>query len=157
MSQESHAQPPLFATQIDVGSGATFTSARAVELEQIRLLREILAAQDRQNELLEELVNQLNAAQRQKAAELGQWKAANPHLARSCRRAAETLGRVQTEFLELMTREINENQENLLESDFALNEFVDRFGPRFAHLNGLVQVLAQLSAPPAGGKPQNTA
>jgi hypothetical protein len=28
-----------------------------------------------------------------------------------------------------------------------LNEFVDRFGPRLAHLNGVLQVLAQLSAP----------
>jgi hypothetical protein len=27
-----------------------------------------------------------------------------------------------------------------------LNEFVDRFGPRIAHLNGLLQVLSQLSA-----------
>lgn len=156
MSQESHAQPPLF-TQIDVSPSPVSPTARAVELEHLRLLREILAAQDRQNELLEELVNQLNSAQRQKATELGQWKAANPHLARSCRKAAETLGRVQTEFLSAMTREINENQENLLDGDFMLNEFVDRFGPRFAHLNGLVQVLAQLSAAPAPGKPQNTA
>jgi hypothetical protein len=29
-----------------------------------------------------------------------------------------------------------------------LNEFVDRFGPRMAHLNGLLQVLAQLSSTP---------
>ena len=28
-----------------------------------------------------------------------------------------------------------------------LNEFVDRFGPRLAHLNGLLQVLSQLSGP----------
>ena len=26
-----------------------------------------------------------------------------------------------------------------------LNEFVDRFGPRLAHLNGVLQVLSQLS------------
>ncbi len=26
-------------------------------------------------------------------------------------------------------------------------EFVDRFGPRLAHLNGVLQVLSQLSAP----------
>ena len=44
-------------------------------------LRELLAGQDRQNELLEELVNQLGAAQKQRANELGQWKQANPHLA----------------------------------------------------------------------------
>jgi len=27
-----------------------------------------------------------------------------------------------------------------------LNEFVDRFGPRLAHLNGLLQILSQLSS-----------
>jgi len=30
-----------------------------------------------------------------------------------------------------------------------MNEFVDRFGPRLAHLNGVIQVLAQLSSPHA--------
>jgi hypothetical protein len=34
-----------------------------------------------------------------------------------------------------------------------LNEFVDRFGPRMAHLNSLLQVLSQLSAMP---NPTNT-
>ncbi len=112
------------------------------------MLREILSAQDRQNELLEELVTQLGNSQKQRANELGQWKQANPHLARSCRMAAEALGKVQTEFLESLTTEVSANYENLLEGEFMLNEFVDRFGPRMAHLNGLLQVLSQLSATP---------
>jgi len=115
-------------------------------VEQIRLLREILTAQDRQNELLEELINQIGSAQKQRANELGQWKQANPHLARRCRAAAEALGKVQTEFLEGLTREVSENYETLIDGEFMLNEFVDRFGPRMAHLNGLLQVLSQLSA-----------
>ena len=110
------------------------------------ILRQLLAGQDRQNELLEELVNQLGAAQKQRAIELGQWKQANPHLARSCRMAAEALGKVQTEFLDSLTQEVRDNYETLLDGEFMLNEFVDRFGPRLAHLNGLLQVLSQLSA-----------
>ena len=123
MSRESQrTRPPLFS-QIDVSqvAHAAASSARQ-DTEQTRLLREILSAQDRQNELLEELVNQLGAAQKQRATELGQWKQANPHL--------------------------NANYENLLDGEFMLNEFVDRFGPRMAHLNGLLQVLSQLSATP---------
>jgi hypothetical protein len=147
MSQE-RSRPPLFS-QIEV-SQASYAGphqvAKAQEVEQIRLLRELLAAQDRQNELLEEMVNQLSTAQKQRATELGQWKQANPRLARNCRAAAEALGRVQTEFLESLTQEINANYENLLDGEFMLNEFVDRFGPRMAHLNGLLQVLSQLSA-----------
>jgi len=55
---------------------------------------------------------------------------------------------LRAEFLDSLTREIGSNYENLVEGDFMLNEFVDRFGPRMAHLNGLLQVLSQLGATP---------
>ena len=148
MSQnEPRSRPPLYS-QIDVAQAAYGPSPGAAKPEgaQAHLLQQLLAGQDRQNELLEELVNVLGAAQKQRASELGQWKQANPHLARNCRVAAESLGRIQTEFLDCLTNEINENAETLMDGEFMLNEFVDRFGPRMAHLNGLLQVLSQLSA-----------
>ncbi len=111
------------------------------------LLRQLIVGQERQNELLEDLVDQMSAAQRQRNNELNQWRDANPMLARRCRMAAEALSRVQTEFLENLTIDVKENYENLVEGDFALNEFVDRYGPRLAHLNGVLQVLSQLSVP----------
>ncbi len=149
MSRESQrTRPPLFS-QIDVSQvvHAAASNTRQ-DTEQTRLLRELLSAQDRQNELLEELVGQLGIAHKQRATELGQWKQANPHLAHNCRMAAEALGKVQAEFLGSLTAEINANYESLLDGEFVLNEFVDRFGPRMAHLNGLLQVLSQLSATP---------
>jgi len=151
MSQENPRPRPPLVSQIDVAQGPYLgqhpqSAHREGDSEQSHLLREILAAQDRQNELLEELVNQLAGSQKQRASELGQWKQANPHLARNCRMAAEALGKVQTEFLGSLTREINENYETLMDGEFMLNEFVDRFGPRMAHLNGLLQVLSQLSS-----------
>ncbi len=147
--EQQRTHPPIFS-QIDVSPTAypAAASAGRQDVEQTRLLREILAAQDRQNELLEEMIGQFNTTQKQRANELGQWKQANPHLARSCRVAAEALGKVQTEFLESLTAEVSANYENLLDGEFMLNEFVDRFGPRMAHLNGLLQVLSQLSATP---------
>ena len=153
MSQESsRPRPPMFS-QIDVAQASYMAhphaaTPRDAETEHLQLLRELLAAQDRQNELLEELVSQLSGSQKQRANELGQWKQANPHLAKNCRLAAEALGKVQTEFLSSLTREVNENYEALLDGEFMLNEFVDRFGPRLAHLNGLLQVLSQLSSTP---------
>lgn len=146
MSQDPGSTPTMF-TQVDISAGAQVSGPRdAAEssTEQVGLLRNILAAQDRQNELLEELVNQLSSAQRQRNQELGQWKQANPELARSCRLAAEALSKVQVEFLSGMTNEIQENKEVLLDGEFMLNEFVDRYGPRLAHLNGVLQMLAQL-------------
>lgn len=112
----------------------------------VGVLRQILAAQQKQSQLLEELVNQSTNAQKQRANELGQWKDANPELSKACRTAAETLSRVQTHFLYKLTEEITENEDCLLDGDFMLNEFVDRFGPRLAHLNGVLQVLSQLSS-----------
>ena len=93
-------------------------------------------------------MGQLSSAQRQRTAEIGQWKQANPRLARNCRMAAEALSKVQTEYLTGLTEEISENFETLRDGEFMLNEFVDRFGPRVAHLNGLLQVLTQLSSNP---------
>lgn len=133
------AQPPYHVP---------LASARPHDSEVGVLLRQLLAGQDRQNELLEELIGQIGANQRQKATELGQWKRANPHLARDCRKAAEALGKVQAAFLEHLTGEVSESFENLMEGEFMLTEFIDRFGPRMAHLNGILQVLSQLSAVP---------
>jgi hypothetical protein len=150
MPDDRRSRPALYS-QIDVAQASyppTPVPAGGGQNEMAALLREILAAQDRQNELLEELVGQLGAPQRQRAAELGQWKQANPGLARSCRFAAEALSKVQTEYLENLTQEISENYESLRDGEFMLNEFVDRFGPRLAHLNGLLQVLSQLSSTP---------
>ena len=159
MTQDpSRTRPPLFS-QIDVTQPAyhpAVSGSRSNDVEVSGLLRQLLAGQDRQNELLEELIGQINSNQRQRAQELGQWKQANPRLARNCRAAAEALGKVQTEFLDSLTREIGDSYENLMEGEFMLNEFVDRFGPRMAHLNGLLQVLSQLSATPNPASAPNT-
>jgi ABC-type transporter Mla subunit MlaD len=117
----------------------------------VLLLQELVVGQAKQNKLLEELLQNTANLQKQRVNELQQWKDANPQLSQACRKAAETLSKVQTEFLQTMTEEINEGAESLTESDYMLNEFVDRFGPRMAHLNGVLQVLAQLgSGMPAG-------
>ncbi len=112
------------------------------------LLNQLVLGQERQNELLEDMIDQMGSSQRQRANELGQWKGANPHLARRCRQAAEALSQVQTEFLENLTIEVSDNYENMLDGEFVLNEFVDRYGPRLAHLNGVLQLLSQLSSVP---------
>ena len=158
MSDERRHKSHLFS-QIDVSQTgfAAGPPASGANAEIVGILRDILAAQDRQNELLEELVNQVSSTQRQRANELGQWKQANPQLAKRCRSAAEALSKIQTEYLASLTREIGDNYETLLDGEFKLNEFVDRFGPRLAHLNGLLQVLSQLSsAHTPAGTPNST-
>ena len=86
--------------------------------------------------------------QKQRSTELAQWREANPQLAKNCRAASEALAKVQTEFLSTLSNEINDNPEVLIDGEFMLNEFIDRYGPRLAHLNGVLQVLAQLGSTP---------
>ncbi len=146
MSQSRNPMLPIFS-QVDVSAGST-SECKSSDFEQTELLREVLVAQDRTNEILEELVGLMATQHKQRAQELHQWRNANPHLAESCREAAEALSSVQVEYLQKITEEISDTAEDMVDGEFMLNEFVDRFGPRLAHLNGVIQVLAQLSSTP---------
>jgi hypothetical protein len=149
MSNSHSSSPPLF-TQVDVTAGtAPRAASNATPLEHTELLREVLAAQDRTNEILEELLNIMSTSHKQRQQELHQWKTANPRLSESCREAAEAMSRVQVEYLSRLTEEIHDTADDMEGGEFMLNEFVDRFGPRLAHLNGVIQVLAQLGSPTA--------
>lgn len=142
-----------FYSQVDIGADASSGMVPTQELlahEQIRLLRDLVSACDRQNELLQELLTQSTAQQRQRSRELSQWKKSNPWLAQRCREAAESLQSVQTSLVERIADEASDTAEHLHDGEFMLQEFVDRFGPRMAHLNGLVQVLSQLAAQSTG-------
>lgn len=92
------------------------------------------------------MVAHLSHNKRQRDQELHNWKEQNPKLAKNCKAAADTLVKVQTHMLKTITGEVIMADEDLVDSDFMLNEFVDRFGPRLAHLNGILQVLAQLGS-----------
>lgn len=149
-SYEHEPLSPVF--RIDVTAETETEPRKSKDQIAIDLLRHLVAGQQQQNQLLEQMIQQNNAVNEQRANELQQWKDANPDLARSCRAAAETLSRVQTQFLDNLTEEISDSDGGLEESEFMLNEFVDRFGPRLAHLNGVLQVLAQLG----NGEPAQT-
>jgi hypothetical protein len=145
MSYEQEPISPMF--RIDVSAEASDSDTPASnDRVAIELLRQLVAGQQQQNRLLDDMIQQQAATHKQRAGELQQWKNANPDLARACRQAAETLSRVQTQFLDSMTDEIADSEDHLLEGEYMLNEFVDRFGPRLAHLNGVLQVLAQLGS-----------
>ncbi|MFP6750562.1 MAG: hypothetical protein VB855_02710 [Pirellulaceae bacterium] len=153
MSQDPQQLPPIF-DPIDVSAeNKTPPADQKVDNSYNQLapiLLQMLEKIDQQNTLLEKLLKQQASQQDQRSGELDQWKEANPELARNCRSAAETLSRAQTEFLEQLTTDVCDSDETLLDSNFMLGEFVDRYGPRLAHLNGVLQVLSQLSSSPAG-------
>src|SRR3954452_506927 len=121
MTLSRRPAPQLFS-QVDVSSATHSHAAGSPREDHSELLREILAAQDRTNELLEDLGTSLAANHKQRANELNQWRNAHPRLASACREAAESLTRVQIEYLERLTDEINETSEDMVEGEFLLNE-----------------------------------
>jgi hypothetical protein len=140
---------PYF-TQVDISAGVPPAGRPAPTgdlTETNVLLRELVAQGQRQNDLLLEILAQVSLQHRQRAAELKAWKEANPQLAKSCRQAAESLARVHSEFLSSIAQEAADNAEDFSDSEYALGEFIDRYGPRLAHFNGVLQLFAQLGAP----------
>lgn len=154
MATSRHSTPPLYS-QVEVSPGSQPRSVMTSQNEQTDLLRDVLNAQERTNELLEDLVATMATQQKQRASELHQWRNAHPKLAVACREAAEALSRVQIEYLDRMTDDINDSSDDMVDGEFVLNEFIDRYGPRLAHLNGVIQVLAQLSSVPNPTNTQN--
>ena len=145
----------LLYTQIDVFptfsppqpvAGKPVTAEHSPQL--YGLLSELVSVQDRQTALLEELVSTIVHSQRRRIVELGLWKLSHPELAEYCKRAAKKLERIQADMLSSITEEIETNSDVLFDSEFGLNEFIDRFGTRFLQLNSLLQVLTQLGNAP---------
>lgn len=115
--------------------------------ELLAVLRELLAQQKAQTDLLIQLLSFQTAAQRQKMHELQAWRTAHPELAQSCRELLEKMSEMQTEYFARMVETSTENGEDWGYSEFMFNDFVDRFGPRLVHMNALLQALSHLAAP----------
>ncbi len=117
----------------------------------IALMRQMVDAQNRQNQMIEQLL-QINRqvlqntqqANSQRQNEMNQWRNAHPELVQACRSSLETLSAVQTDFLAKMTSEVQDSQEELVDSEYMFADFLDRYGPRMAHLNGILQILNHL-------------
>ena len=153
MANDPAHYSPVFS--IDVSADASSnTPPRPAEVGAalVALTRQLIESQQRQNQLLDQIlqVNKQvlqasNQANSQRQNELTQWRNAHPKLVRSCKEALETLSNVQTEFLQNLADEVADSKDALTDSEYVFAEFLDRYGPRMAHLNGVLQVLNHLS------------
>ena len=153
MAHDPAHYSPVFS--IDVSADASSnTPPRPAEVGAalVALTRQLIESQQKQNQLLDQIlqVNKQvlqasNQANSQRQSELTQWRNAHPKLVRSCKQALETLSNVQTEFLQNLANEVEDSKDALTDSDYVFTEFLDRYGPRMAHLNGVLQVLNHLS------------
>ncbi|MDX1944135.1 MAG: hypothetical protein SFU86_01910 [Pirellulaceae bacterium] len=146
MSADPRNFSTMFSIDVTADNRAQQNSAKIDANELICvLLRQLIEGQAKSVKLLEEIAHHVSMHTKQRQVDINNWKEANPDLARNCRIAAEALVKAQNQFIHNMTEEVADGAESLADSDYLLNEFVDRFGPRMAHLNGILQVLSQLS------------
>ena len=122
----------------------------------VRLLHEILQVQRQQVELTRELLQFSRENRQRQQAELEAWQRDNQGVVERCREVLGTLSRLHSALLGDMADYINENEEMLLENDFSMSEFVDRFGPRLHHLSAMLSIFKQVSTPNNAEQGQGT-
>jgi hypothetical protein len=155
MSNDPSPFSPVFSINVSADATSPQTrEQRPADLAStlIALTRQLVEVQNRQNQLIEQLLHvnkqvlqSANQANNQRQTEIAQWRNAHPHLVRSCKSALETLSGVQTEFLQKMADEVEDSKDDLADSEYVFSDFLDRYGPRMAHLNGVLQVLSHLA------------
>jgi hypothetical protein len=84
-------------------------------------------------------------------AYLTRWQQEFPGLADGCRRAMPHLERCYGQLIRDLTERLNDD-EAPLDNDFALQEFLDRYGMRLAQLGTILNLVAPLAEAGAQGE-----
>jgi hypothetical protein len=123
-----------------------------LQSQTLEMQRQQLEMQRQQLELLRETAQIARDQRARQSAELERWQTGHEGVLEDCRDALGKLEQVHSALMRDMAEYVDENHENLVDGDFALSDFVDRFGPRLAHLNTMLAVLRPLAA--AAKKPE---
>jgi hypothetical protein len=117
----------------------------SLQSQSLELQRQSLEIQRQQLELTREAA-QVNREQRaRQVAEIERWQNGHESVLEHCRESLSNLEQVHAALMGELTTYVAENHESLVEGEFALTDFVDRFGPRLAHLNTMLAVLRPLA------------
>jgi hypothetical protein len=108
------------------------------------LLQQMLDIQRQQLTHLQTLVSAHDGAARWRAF-LARWRQDFPELADACRQAIPTLERTYSKIISELTDQLGEHGADALENDFALQEFLDRYGMRLTQLGTLLNMVAPLA------------
>jgi multidrug efflux pump subunit AcrA (membrane-fusion protein) len=117
-----------------------------LQSQTLELQRQQLEMQRQQLELAREAAHVAREQRARQISDLERWQAGHEGVIEHCK---ETLGKLEQVHAALMgelAEYVSEHHDNLVEGDFALSDFVDRFGPRLAHLNTMLAVLRPLAA-----------
>ena len=142
--------------QVDVfptGSPAPAQPQPASDNETANLLRQILDVQREQLTHLQAFSAAHDTSSRWRAF-LARWREDFSDLPGACRQAIPVLERTYGKLIAELTEYLSQNGSDALDNDFALQEFLDRFGMRLAQLGTILNLVAPLAE--AGSPSEST-
>ncbi|HWY88908.1 MAG TPA: hypothetical protein VNX28_19500 [Gemmataceae bacterium] len=76
---------------------------------------------------------------------LGRWQKDLPGLMDHCKEAYPTLERAYVHMIAAMVEEVSDKDEDDLDNEFAIQDFLDRYGMRLGQLGHMVHVIGSLA------------
>ena len=120
------------------------TSPNSVPIEAIDLLRQILDVQREQLNYLRSTAAAHDSGARWRAY-LNRWQDEFPDLSTTCKKALPVLEQTYGKLISELTENLSVNGSDALDTDFALQEFLDRYGMRLAQLGTILNLVAPLA------------
>lgn len=127
-------------------------TAEASAAESADLLRQILEVQREQLNYLRASAAAHDTSNRWRAF-LARWHEDFPNLSEACKRTIPLLEKTYGKMIVDLTEHLAQDEDSdPLDTDFALQEFLDRFGMRLAQLGTILNLVAPLAeaGPPQG-------
>jgi hypothetical protein len=118
----------------------------SLQSQTLDIQRQVLENQRQQLELAREAAQFARDQRQRQISELERWQSSHEGVVDDCRDALSKLEGVHAALMGDLSNYVEDNHEVLVDGDFALSDFVDRFGPRLAHLNTMLAVLRPLAA-----------
>ena len=135
--------------QIDVSStslprAADPSAPPPAPAETVDLLRQMLEVQREQLAYQKAALQAHDMAARWRSF-LSRWKEEFPGLSDACRKALPALERCYGQLIVELTVHLNDQGNDALDNDFALQEFLDRYGMRLAQLGTILNLVGPLA------------
>jgi hypothetical protein len=108
------------------------------------LLRQILEVQREQLAHMQATAAAHDTSGRWRAL-LARWREEYPGLPEACRQALPILEKAYGGILSALAEELRQNGNDALDNDFALQDFLDRYGMRLGQMGNIVNLVAPLA------------
>lgn len=158
MSRENPSQPWTYRMEVSPtgqgpqavpGSNDPILLLNAMvnlQSQTLDLLRQNLDNQRQILELTREAAQIARDQRSRQIAEIERWQNAHELVVDPCKDALGQLEQVHASLMGELASFVREHHDDLMDGEFVLSDFVDRFGPRLAHINTMLAILRPLAA-----------